>query len=161
MRFMLYIDLPVPLHRCAQRDFVSYYAAQIHTFFLQGAVHDVPSDATAWTTRNARWSMVIAGIAEDPSRAQEITNWAKNYWQAVHPYNRDGGYINFIGTDEPEGRLKATYGENYERLVQVKTKYDPNNVFHINHNIKPSSTTSKSSSTTVGRLENIGELLAQ
>ena len=135
----------------------------MHGYFYiqQGAVHDVASDATAWSTRNARWSMVIAGIAQEPYRAQEMTDWAKNYWEAVHPYNCDGGYINFIGTDEPESRLKATYGGNYEKLVELKSKFDPNNVFHVNHNIKPVVSNSFKSLSTFGRPGKVGEAMAQ
>lgn len=135
----------------------------MHLYPIDGAVHDVAPDATAWSTRDAQWSMVIAGIASEASRAQEITEWARDYWKAVHPYNCDGGYINFIGSDddEPEGRLEATYGENYERLVAVKTKYDPKNIFHVNHNIKPSaskSSTADASSIAAGTFSKAEEI---
>ena len=107
--------------------------------------------------------MVIAGIAPEPERAQEIKDWAQGYWKAVHPFNCDGGYVNFISTDsEPRGRLKATYGANYERLVDIKSKYDPDNVFHVNHNIKPTTTAAKTSSMSFGnKTETAGEAMAQ
>ena len=106
--------------------------------------------------------MVIAGIALEPERAQEIKDWAQGYWKAVHPFNCDGGYVNFISTDsEPKGRLKATYGANYERLVDAKSKYDPNNVFHINHNIKPTVIAGKTPSMSFGKTERAEEAMAQ
>ena len=124
----------------------------------------VASNATAWSTRDVTWSMVIAGIAPEPERAQEIKDWAQEYWKEVHPFNCDGGYINFISTDsEPEGSLKATYGDNYEKLVDIKTKYDPNNVFHVNHNIQPTTLTAKTEmpSMSFGQTERAGEAMAQ
>jgi FAD/FMN-containing dehydrogenase len=65
-----------------------------------------------------------------------ITDWARNYWQDLHPHGAGGAYVNFM-MEEGEDRVKATYGTNYERLVAIKTKYDPNNLFRVNQNIKP------------------------
>ena len=109
----------------------------MHLYPIDGAVHDIGPSETAWSCRNATWSMVIAGIDPDPAKAQAIKAWAQNYWEAVHPYSMDGAYINFM-MEEGEDRIKATYGENYERLVQIKSKYDPANLFRVNQNIKPS-----------------------
>uniref|UniRef100_UPI001953912E BBE domain-containing protein n=1 Tax=Klebsiella pneumoniae TaxID=573 RepID=UPI001953912E len=61
----------------------------------------------------------------------------KGAWEAVHPYSAGGGYVNFMMDDGDDARLKATYGENYDRLVAVKSKYDPRNLFHVNQNIRP------------------------
>jgi hypothetical protein len=108
----------------------------MHLYPIDGAVHRVGPGETAWNRRDAMWSMVIAGIHPDPSKAQAITTWAKDYWQAVHPYNMQGAYINFM-MQEGEERIKATYGDNYGRLAAVKKKYDPNNFFRVNQNIKP------------------------
>ena len=94
---------------------------------------------TAWNSRDARWSMVIAAIDPDPAKAPALTKWAKNYWRAVHPYNSDGGYVNFMMDDEGEARVKASYGENYQRLATLKQQYDPGNLFRVNQNIKPAS----------------------
>jgi hypothetical protein len=92
---------------------------------------------TAWNTRNATWSMVIAGIDPNPQKAGEITRWTKGYWEAVHSYSADGGYVNFMMDDGDDSRLKATYGDNYDRLVALKGKYDPTNFFRVNQNIRP------------------------
>ena len=69
---------------------------------------------------NAKWSMVIAGISSDPAQAEALKSWGRAYWQAVHPYNLEGAYVNFLMDDEVEGRVQATYGENYERLASIK-----------------------------------------
>jgi hypothetical protein len=81
--------------------------------------------------------MVIAGIDPDPGKAAEITKWAKDYWAAVHPFDLEGAYPNFMMDDEGEERIKASYGGNYPRLAALKEKFDPTNLFHINQNIRP------------------------
>jgi FAD/FMN-containing dehydrogenase len=112
----------------------------MHLYPIDGAVHRAAKDATAWSARDATWSMVIAGIASDPNRAEALKTWGRAYWNAVHAFNLDGAYVNFMMDDEAEGRLQATYGDNYARLVQVKGKYDPKNLFRVNQNIEPAAT---------------------
>ena len=80
--------------------------------------------------------MVIAGIDPDPANKDAIVTWAKDYWQAVHPYSVGGSYINFM-MEEGDDRVKATYGDNYQQLVKVKSIYDPENLFRVNQNIQP------------------------
>ncbi len=110
----------------------------MHLYPIDGAVQEIAPDATAWGARKARWSMVIAGIDPDPAKAEELKRWARDYWAAVHRHNpHGGGYINFMMDDEGEERVRAAYGANYDRLVQVKRKYDPGNLFRVNQNIKP------------------------
>ena len=109
----------------------------MHLYPIDGAVRRVAKDATAWNTRDATWSMVIAGIDADPERADELKAWGRAYWKAVHPFNMPGAYINFMMDDEADGRVQATYGENYTRLASIKAKYDPKNLFSVNQNIKP------------------------
>lgn len=110
----------------------------MHLYPIDGAVHDVAAGATAWGARNARWSMVIAGIDPDPAKAGELKRWASDYWAAVHAHNpHGGGYVNFMMDDEGEDRVKASYGGNYERLRAVKRNYDPANLFRVNQNIRP------------------------
>ena len=110
----------------------------MHLYPIDGAVRRAGRNDTAWNTRGATWSMVIAGIDSNPQKAGEITRWTKGYWEAIHPYSDGGGYVNFMMDDEDSGRLKATYGDNYERLVALKGKYDPTNFFRVNQNIRPS-----------------------
>lgn len=109
----------------------------MHLYPIDGAVHRVAKDATAWSARDATWSMVIAGIDTDPNGADALKEWGRAYWQAVHPFNLEGGYVNFMMDDEAENRVQATYGDNYKRLAKVKAKYDPNNLFRVNQNIRP------------------------
>ena len=107
----------------------------MHLYPINGAVHRVGKEATAWNYRDANWSMVIAGVDPDPSNAEKLRTWARDYWQALHPYTMGGAYVNFM-MEEGEDRIKATYRDNFERLVAIKNKYDPNNLFHVNQNIK-------------------------
>jgi FAD/FMN-containing dehydrogenase len=109
----------------------------MHLYPIDGAVRRVPKDATAWSARDATWSMVIAGIDSDPKKADSLKNWGRAYWKAVHPYNLDGAYVNFMMEDEGADRIQATYGDNYTRLALVKAKYDPTNLFRVNQNIQP------------------------
>ncbi len=109
----------------------------MHLYPIDGAVHRVGRGETAWNCRDATWSMVIAGIDPNPQKAGPITRWTKAYWEAVHPFDLGGAYPNFMMDDEGDSRLRASYGENYERLAAVKAKYDSANLFRVNQNIKP------------------------
>ena len=108
----------------------------MHLYPINGAASRVGSSDTPWAYRDATWAMVIVGVDADPANKDVITNWTKAYWEALKPYCAAGGYVNFM-MDEGEERVKATYGHNYERLVRIKNKYDPNNLFKVNQNIKP------------------------
>jgi len=109
----------------------------MHLYPIDGAVHRVGKNETAWSARDATWSMVIAGIDPKPQEAAQITRWTKAYWEALHPFNPGGGYSNFMMDDEGDARVKAAYGENYTRLAALKKKYDPTNLFRVNQNIRP------------------------
>ena len=108
----------------------------MHLYPINGFASRVNKKDTAWSFRDATWAMVMAGIDADPANKEKISFWAKQYSEALHPYSAGGAYLNFIG-DEGEDRVKASYGDNYERLVSIKNKYDPNNLFRVNQNIKP------------------------
>jgi FAD/FMN-containing dehydrogenase len=108
----------------------------MHLYPIDGAVHRVAEDGTAWRFRDATWSMVIAGIDPDPALADRLTTWARRYWEAVHPHTVGGAYVNFMMDEGPE-RVRATYGDNHARLAEVKRAYDPTNLFRVNHNIQP------------------------
>ncbi|MQA90262.1 MAG: FAD-binding protein [Gemmatimonas sp.] len=109
----------------------------MHLYPIDGAPQRVAKDATPWSAREATWSMVIAGIDSEPQQADALRAWGQAYWAAVHPYNLEGAYVNFMMEDEAEGRLQATYGANYARLATIKAQYDPNNLFRVNQNIPP------------------------
>lgn len=109
----------------------------MHLYPIDGAVHRVGKDKTAWGARDATWSMVIVGVDSSPRQAGALTRWGRAYWDAVHKFNPGGAYINFMMDDEGEARVKASYGDNYARLAAVKKKFDPANLFRVNQNIKP------------------------
>jgi hypothetical protein len=109
----------------------------MHLYPIDGAVHRVGKEETAWGTRDATWSMVIAAIDSNPQKAGQLKSWAKAYWEAVHPYNLPGAYSNFMMDDEGEARVKASYGGNYARSTTLKKKYDRSNLFRVNQNIRP------------------------
>jgi hypothetical protein len=109
----------------------------MHLYAIDGAAARVPNDATAWGYRDAKWAQVVAGVDPDPANAGAITEWAKGYSDALRPYALPGGYQNFQ-MDEPD-RVRGMYGSNYDRLAKIKAKYDPDNVFRVNQNIKPAS----------------------
>jgi hypothetical protein len=109
----------------------------MHLYPIDGAVRRVAKDATPWGARDASWSMVIAGISPDPKDADALKRWGRAYWSAVHRFNMEGGYVNFMDVDEADSRLEQSYGNNYKRLAAIKAKYDPGNLFRVNQNIKP------------------------
>lgn len=109
----------------------------MHLYPIDGAVHRVGSEETAWSFRDATWSMVIAGIGSGPASAESVTSWAREYWEAMHPYTMGGAYVNFL-MDEGSARVRATYGDCHDRLARVKHAYDPTNFFRVNQNIAPS-----------------------
>ncbi|HEX7935618.1 MAG TPA: BBE domain-containing protein [Paraburkholderia sp.] len=81
--------------------------------------------------------MVIAAISPDPKDAEALKTWGRAYWEAIHPFNLEGAYVNFLDADEAGNRVELSYGENYKRLASIKAKYDPNNLLRVNQNIKP------------------------
>ena len=109
----------------------------MHLYPIDGAVSRVPADATPFAYRDGGWAGVIVGVDPDPANNAALTQWARDYWQDLHPTSAGGAYINFM-MDEGQDRVRASYLGNYERLVRVKDRYDPDNVFHINQNIQPS-----------------------
>jgi hypothetical protein len=116
-------ELPTPL-------------ATMHLYPIDGAVHDVGQNDTAWSFRNSRWSCVIAAYHEDPKHNEHMSKWVKDYWKALRPYSAEAGYLNF-DQEFGEDSIQKNYGSNYDRLRKIKAKYDPGNFFHVNHNIKP------------------------
>ena len=108
----------------------------MHLYPIDGAAHDVGQAETAFSYRDANWAQVIVGVDPDPANASAIRQWTVDYWQATHPYSAGGGYINFL-MNEGQDRVRASYRDNYQRLTDLKTTYDPENVFHVNQNIAP------------------------
>ena len=108
----------------------------MHLYPIDGAANRVGRNDTAFSYREAKWSMIIVGVDPDPAKAEKITSWTKECWRALHPYSCGGAYVNFM-MEEGQERIQATYRDNYDRLVAIKTKYDPTNLFRVNQNIKP------------------------
>ncbi len=108
----------------------------MHLYPVNGAAHRVGAADTAWAYRKANWAEVIVGVDPDPANNPKIIEWSKKYWEALHPHSAGGAYVNFM-MDEGEDRVRATYRDNYDRLAAIKRKYDPNNFFRVNQNIKP------------------------
>jgi FAD/FMN-containing dehydrogenase len=108
----------------------------VHFYPINGAVHDVGSDATAFGHRDATYAVVIAGMWPDPADNEANTAWVKGYDAAIAPHSLGGGYVNFASADD-QSKVAANYGVNYPRLQEVKRRYDPDNLFHLNQNIAP------------------------
>ncbi len=111
----------------------------MHLYPIDGAVHDVAVDATAFAYRGANFAPVIAGMWPDPADNDANTRWVREYHQALEPHTSEGGYVNFMAGDDQD-RIRANYGPNYDRLAAVKRDYDPGNLFHHNQNIAPADT---------------------
>jgi FAD/FMN-containing dehydrogenase len=108
----------------------------MHLYPLNGAAQRVGKTDTAYSFREALFAEVIVGVDPDPANAPAITQWCKDYWDALHPYSAGGAYVNFM-MDEGQDRVQATYRDNYKRLAEIKKKYDPKNFFRVNQNIHP------------------------
>ena len=112
------------------------WQSTMHLYPIDGAAHDVSASDTAWAYRDAQWGSVFAGVDKDPANADAIRQWTVDYFEALHPYSAGGAYVNMM-MDEGQERVKASYGGNYDRLTQIKAKYDPTNLFRVNQNIEP------------------------
>ena len=108
----------------------------MHIYPIDGAVHRVGATETAFAHREANFATVIAGMWPDPAQNEANIAWVRDYYDATAPLSEEGGYINFMAGDD-QGRIRANYGPNYDRLVEVKRRYDPDNLFHLNQNIAP------------------------
>jgi len=103
---------------------------------LGGAVSRVPSAATAYTHRDAQFVLNVHGRWEDPAKDAACIGWARELFHAAGPFATGGVYVNFL-TQEEGDRIRAAYGGNYDRLVRLKNRYDPTNLFRGNQNIRP------------------------
>jgi FAD/FMN-containing dehydrogenase len=112
------------------------WKSTMHLYPINGVASRVPKDAMAWHSRDANWGMVIVGVSPDPADNEAMIAWARSYWSALHPYSAGGAYINMM-MEEGQDRVRAAYGQHYDRLAQIKRKYDPNNLFRVNQNITP------------------------
>ncbi|MDP9189986.1 MAG: FAD-binding oxidoreductase [Actinomycetota bacterium] len=112
------------------------WKSTMHLYPIDGAAHDPGPADTAWSYRDAQWGSVFAGVDPDPANVDVIRQWCIDYFEALHPYSAGGAYVNMM-MDEGQERVRASYRDNYDRLAQIKSKYDPDNVFRVNQNIQP------------------------
>ena len=103
---------------------------------IAGAANRVAPNATAYAHRDAKFVLNVHGRWDSPAQDVRCLEWARAFFDASAPYASAGAYINFM-TEEEGNRVVAAYGSNYERLVQIKRRYEPENIFHLNQNIKP------------------------
>ncbi|MDI2032111.1 FAD-binding oxidoreductase [Saccharopolyspora sp. TS4A08] len=108
----------------------------VHIYPIDGACHRVAADETAFAYRDANFATVIAGMWPDPADNEANIEWVRDYYAATAPHSEEGGYVNFMAADD-QGRVKANYRQNYDRLAEIKRRYDPDNLFHLNQNIVP------------------------
>jgi FAD/FMN-containing dehydrogenase len=111
---------------------------QCEVFFggIGGATKRPAPDATAYPHRDAEFVMNVHGRWETPAEDERCIAWSRDYFRASAPFASGGAYVNFLTADETD-RVRAAYGPNYDRLARVKAKYDPNNLFRTNWNVKP------------------------
>jgi FAD/FMN-containing dehydrogenase len=108
----------------------------MHIYPINGAAHRPGKNDTAFSFRDANFAEVIVGVDPDPANNDQMIQWAKEYWMALHPHSAGGAYLNMV-MDEGTEQVRAAYRDNYTRLAQIKAKYDPSNLFQVNQNIAP------------------------
>jgi FAD/FMN-containing dehydrogenase len=106
-------------------------------FQLGGGVSDVGEHETAAANRAAAYVFNIASAWTAPDESDRHVDWTRTFWSAMRPFSTGGVYVNFLSQGEGGDRIKAAYGSNYARLVALKNKYDPTNLFRMNQNIQP------------------------
>jgi hypothetical protein len=105
-------------------------------FPIHGAASRVAADVTAYPHRTGI-HMGIYSLWDDPAQNEPNVAWVRKTWDATQPFVPGGVYVNELGEDEGEERVHQAYGVNYQRLAAIKAQYDPENLFHLNANIKP------------------------
>jgi len=111
--------------------------SSMHLYPLNGAAGRVGEDDTAWAYRPAKYNQVIIGVDPDPAKAGLLRDWTVAYHDALHPHSMGGAYTNMMMADEGQDRVRASYGDHYDRLAGIKAVYDPENLFRVNQNIVP------------------------
>lgn len=108
----------------------------VHVHQLGGAAARIATDATAFSRRDAAFVYNLIAAWHDPAENEIHKKWARDAFDALRPVSLGGAYVNFLGDDGQE-RVRDAYGPNYARLARLKARYDPTNLFRLNHNIKP------------------------
>jgi FAD/FMN-containing dehydrogenase len=128
-------DAAIAIHAERGPEVPNFFSL-MHLYPLNGAVHDVAPDATAFAHRDAKFAHIMAGIDGEGANLPAHREWVREYWSALHPHSSQAAYVNFM-MDEGQDRVRATYGDNYDRLAAIKAAWDPTNLFHMNQNIPP------------------------
>jgi FAD/FMN-containing dehydrogenase len=115
---------------------------EIFIALLGGEANRVAADATAYAHRTVKFVMNVHGRWDEPDQDRECISWSRDFFEAAKRYAMGGVYVNFM-TEEETDRIGAAYGSNYERLAQLKRRYDPGNLFHLNQNIKPETSSAR------------------
>jgi FAD/FMN-containing dehydrogenase len=134
-----FTGLPDELIDIAVGQFASVPSPMTAILFehFHGAVTRVPVTETAVPHREEGWNMLIPSTWTDPADTDANIAWTRETFAAMKPHFGTGRWLNYLGDDQKEDAIRAAYGPNYDRLVKVKRQYDPDNVFHLNHNIVP------------------------
>jgi FAD/FMN-containing dehydrogenase len=132
-------DAAIDLHMKHARELPNMFST-MHLYPINGAGSRPGKGDTAWSYRDSTWAQVIVGVDPDPANRDTIVNWARSYFDDLHPHSAGGAYVNFM-MEEGEDRIKATYRDNYSRLTAIKARYDPTNFFRVNQNIRPAPAT--------------------
>jgi len=103
---------------------------------VHGAVSRVDPAGTAFAHRRHPFNFLVLSSWSEPSEAERNIAWTRECWDAMRPFMATGAYVNYL-EDEADPHARDAYGANYDRLLKLKNKYDPDNLFRINHNIKP------------------------
>jgi hypothetical protein len=111
--------------------------ASIVMMHIGGALNDIPDDRSPVGNRDAHFVLNIAGSWDKAEDDKQNIEWARSAWNDIRGLSTGGVYVNFLAEDEGVERIHAAYGKNYDRLVEVKTKWDPGNLFRVNKNILP------------------------
>jgi FAD/FMN-containing dehydrogenase len=121
----LYATCPIP-------------GGDIGVLHLEGALNEHDEDDGAVGNREARYVFGVKGMWEpgEPN-AERFRQWVRDVWERLRPFSTGRTYINFQSADEGDERVRASYGANFDRLVEIKQAYDPDNVFRSNRNIRP------------------------
>ena len=90
--------------------------------------------ATAYPHRKAPFNILLLGSWDEPSETEQGLRWVNEFWEGIKPYLGNRVYVNYMGIGEAD-RVRSAYGDNYERLAAVKSKYDPANFFQNNQNM--------------------------
>jgi len=109
---------------------------EIFLGLIGGKANTLPPDATAYPHRDVQFAMNVHGRWTDPADDDKVVSWAREFFSAAAPHAAGSVYINFLTQDEGT-RIREAYGPNYGRLQAIKQRYDPDNLFRFNHNIRP------------------------